>query len=126
MFWFYLIVMLIMPAIMVGFGLLWKKHSPKTINMLYGYRTTRSMKNQETWNFAHKYIGAIWLYVGLIVGLVSITLMVIFRNQGKDVLGQIIMGITIAQLICLCAPIVQTEIALKKRFDENGDNPKGL
>lgn len=28
---------------------------PKKINYLYGYRTSKSMKNQETWTFAQKY-----------------------------------------------------------------------
>ena len=27
---------------------------PKRINALYGYRTPRSMKNQESWNYAQK------------------------------------------------------------------------
>ena len=50
-FWLFLTAMdLLIPAIMVGIGARFLKHPPKTINALYGYRTARSMKNQETWN----------------------------------------------------------------------------
>ena len=36
--------------IVVGFILL--KYPPKEINSLYGYRTEKSMKSQEAWDFA--------------------------------------------------------------------------
>ena len=31
------------------------KYPPKKINYFYGYRTRRSMQNNETWSFANKY-----------------------------------------------------------------------
>lgn len=31
------------------------KYPPKKINYFYGYRTKRSMKNNENWSFANKY-----------------------------------------------------------------------
>ncbi len=35
-------------------GLILKNNAPKKINWWYGYRTKRSMKNQEQWDFAQK------------------------------------------------------------------------
>ena len=53
-FWIFMLIMdLLTPAIMIGFGRGFMKHPPKTINMVYGYRTSMSMKNKETWDFAH-------------------------------------------------------------------------
>ena len=72
MFIFYLILLLIFPVTMIGFGVLWKKSPPKTINMAFGYRTTRSMKNKETWDFAHKYMANTWLYIGIPLGIIPI------------------------------------------------------
>ena len=64
-FWLFLTAMdLLIPAIMVGIGARFLKHPPKTINALYGYRTARSMKNQETWNFAHETCGKLWVRLG--------------------------------------------------------------
>lgn len=119
MFIFFLIVLLLNPAVMIGFGAMWKKNPPK-INMSYGYRTTRSMKSLETWNFAHKYAGTIWLCSGIPLGIVSAALIVVFRNYNIDALGGIVLIITAIQIVVLSLPIVPTEIALKKRFDRNG------
>ena len=51
---------LLIPVIMVVFGALFRKKAPGRINLVYGYRTLRSMKNVDTWNFAHHYIGKKW------------------------------------------------------------------
>lgn len=48
-FWIFLLVCsLLIPAVMIVAGFLMWKHPPKKINGFYGYRTTRSMKNQDT------------------------------------------------------------------------------
>lgn len=60
-FWiFMMFIELLIPVTMIGFGKMFLKHSPKEINMAFGYRTSMSMKNRDTWEFAHKYCGKIW------------------------------------------------------------------
>jgi len=55
-FWLFMLINnLIVPAIMIGIGRIFVSHPPKKINGIYGYRTKRSMKNNETWRFAHHY-----------------------------------------------------------------------
>lgn len=120
MFIFFLIVLLLIPATMLGFGLLWKNHVPNTINIVYGYRTARSMKNQETWNFAHKYIGVIWFYTGIVSGILSSILLIIFECFYQNELEGLVLVITFVQIVSMIITIVPTEMALKKRFDENG------
>lgn len=39
----------LVPAVCIVFGVLFLWHPPKNINGLYGYRTSRSMKNEDTW-----------------------------------------------------------------------------
>lgn len=112
--------LLLIPAIMIFFGLLWRKHSPKTIGLSYGYRTTWSMKSQDTWDFAHKFTAKIWLYLGLILSILSIALIFVFRKYNKNVIDEINVITIIVQVICLCLPVIPTEIALRKRFDING------
>lgn len=120
MFIFFLIVLALIPGTMVIFGLIWQKGPPKTINCVYGYRTNWSMKSQESWNFAHRYAGTIWLYSGVPLLIVSIVLLVIFRSDNKDELAITALVINAIQLVCIFLPIIPTEIALKKRFDEEG------
>lgn len=118
MFIFFLIVLLLIPGTMIIFGLIWQKWPPKTINCIYGYRTKRSMKSQESWNFAHRYAGTIWLYSGVPLLIVSIVLLVIFRSDNKDELAITALIINGIQLVYIFLPIIPTEIALKERFDE--------
>jgi len=42
-------------VIYVFFGFILKKRPPGSINHLYGYRTPRSMKNENNWAFSQLY-----------------------------------------------------------------------
>ena len=121
-FWiFKLCTVLLVPLIMLFFGLYFKNKSPKEINSLFGYRTTMSMKNKDTWEFAHHYCGRLWLVLGMIMLPLSVIPMLFFINQDIDVVGiagGIIEGI---QVVVLLISIFPTEKALKKTFDENGN-----
>ena len=91
---------LLIPLVMTGFGRRFMKKPPARINGLWGYRTARSMKSRESWDFAHRYCGRLWYRWGL--ALVPITLL------------------CLGQLVPLVAAIPPTEAALKRNFDENG------
>lgn len=115
-----LLVILIMPLMMVGFGLLLMKNPPKKINSYYGYRTRRSVRSQETWDFAHYYFGKLWLVCGLVslpISLVPLCLVLGKSEQVISVAGLIVLGI---QTLLLLVTILLTERALKKNFDEFG------
>ena len=115
-----MLVTLIMPLMMVGFGLLFMKNPPKSINSLYGYRTRRSTKNQETWDFAHYYFGKLWYKYGLISIPVSLFPFCLVIGKSDDVITMttlIVMGL---QSILLVVTIILTERALKTHFDETG------
>ena len=55
--WFILICNCIIPVLMIIAGRMMWKHCPKKINGIVGYRTKMSMKNMDTWKFAHKHAG---------------------------------------------------------------------
>jgi uncharacterized membrane protein len=40
--------------LMLAISIVFWKFPPKTINKIYGYRTKKSMLNQENWDFANK------------------------------------------------------------------------
>ena len=115
-----LLVILILPLLMVGFGLLLMKNPPKQINSFYGYRTKRSMKNQDTWDFAHLYFGKLWLVCGLVsipAFLIPICLVLGKSEQVISMTSLIVLGL---QVILLFATIIATERALKNNFDKFG------
>ena len=43
------------------------KKAPDSINPVFGYRTTMSMKNRDTWEFAHQYCGKLWWILGIMI-----------------------------------------------------------
>ena len=52
-FWIYMLIMdLLVPVTLIGFGKYFKTKAPKEINAVFGYRTSMSMKNRDTWEFA--------------------------------------------------------------------------
>lgn len=124
-FWIFMTLMtMLLPLFMLLFGLYFTRKSPKEINYLFGYRTTRSMKNKDTWEFAHKKIGKLWLAVGAIILPVSAVIMVLVLGQSKDVIGNTGSVIVLLQLVPLIATIFPVEKALKENFDEEGNKIK--
>lgn len=105
---------------MIGFGKSFQSHAPKEINSIYGYRTTMSMKNKDTWEFAHRYCGKLWWQIGW--GLLAFTVVAMLTALGKDDdTASIHAGIISAvQIVFLILPVFFTEKALKKAFDKDG------
>ena len=121
-FWIFMLVMdLLFPAIMILMGRYFMKSSPKEINYIFGYRTNMSMKNKDTWNFAHKYIGKLWFYLGLLLIPITVIPMLFVLGGTEDVVGTMGCIICVIDLIILIVPIFPTERALKMNFDKDGN-----
>ena len=120
-FWVFMLIMnLMIPVLMIAFGRAFSKKGPDSINGIYGYRTSRSMKNTETWKFAHKYFGKRWYKLGWWMLIPSILVMIPVIGKNDDIIG-IVGGIAVTvQCIVMILPIFSTEKALKKTFDKNG------
>lgn len=118
---FMLICNLLIPLTMIGFGLRFQKHPPKKINGLYGYRTSMSMKNEDTWQFAHMHCGKVWTVIGGI--LLAVTVAVSLWALPMDIQDIGIIGgiLCFVQVCCLIGSIFPTEFALKRTFDEDGN-----
>ena len=116
MYIFLIIMHSLIPITMLGFGTLWKKYPPRSINWIYGYRTKMSMKNKETWKFAHIYHAKVWFYNGIILLIISLIVILLFRKNYKKISRWIIY----IQLAVMMLSIIPTEIALRKKFDKNG------
>lgn len=120
-FWFFMLIMcLLTPATMIGFGKYFMKGGPKQINGVFGYRTPRSMKNKETWRFAHQYSDKIWHRSGLALLPVSVVVMLFVYGKSVDMTGIAGLIIVIAQMVVMICAIPFTEAALKRNFDDLG------
>lgn len=121
-FWIFMFFMnLLIPAIVTGFGAYFRNHAPKEINSVFGYRTRMSMKNQDTWEFAHHHCGNLWFVLGLLLLLLSAIAMLFLLGKSEDTVGIIGAMICIVQSMILIISIFPTEFALRKHFDQEGN-----
>ncbi|MEA5143736.1 MAG: SdpI family protein [Oscillibacter sp.] len=110
----------LIPLLMVLLGLLFSRFPPKKINGWAGYRTSRSMKSQEAWDFANAMAARLMWQTGLAYGTLAFLLMRSFRRMsagGQGILSVVFELIEVAGLVLLILPV---ERALKENFDECG------
>ncbi|MDO4321185.1 MAG: SdpI family protein [Lachnospiraceae bacterium] len=120
-FWIFMLCMeLLIPVMMILFGWIFVRRPPKEINSIYGYRTSRSSKSKESWDFAHRYFGKLWYRWGLVLLPLTAAAMLAVLGKSKDTVGAWGNVLCCLQCIVMLIPIYFTEKALKSRFDENG------
>ena len=121
-FWYFMLATtFLIPIAMIGFGARFMNKPPAKINSVYGYRTPMSMKNSDTWDFAHRYAGRVWYVSGWITLFASIPPMLFVMGKGTDTIGSTGALISLLQCIPLLGVIYATERALKKHFDKDGN-----
>jgi len=118
---FMLAAVLLIPLIMIVFGSAFLRSAPKEINFLFGYRTTLSMKNRDTWEFAHRTCGAIWRRTGLCLIPVFLISMLLVLGKSEEAIGSCGSALCFVGIAFLMLSIVLIERTLRKRFDSNGN-----
>ena len=118
--WLMLACNIIIPIFTVIAGWFMWQHAPKKINSIIGYRTKRSMKNDDTWNFAHKFCGKLWWVIGWIILGASIVVLIPFIFSSYITIGVTVIICVVAQCAILIISIIPTDIALKKTFFDDG------
>ena len=115
-----LLTSLLIPVIMLVFGWIFRCQAPKKINVWYGYRTARSMKNEDTWVFAHQHIGRTWMLVGAVLLVISVIPMIAVYGKDDDTVSVVSLVLLFVQMLPMIMSLIPTERALKRTFDENG------
>ena len=120
-FWIFVLAFdLLIPLLMLGFGKSFMKNPPAEINPGYGYRTTMSSKNQDTWDFAQRYMGKVWYQAGRWLLIPSAVPLLFVLGQDVGTVGMVGLAASGVQLVVMLGSILVTERALKKNFDKNG------
>lgn len=118
--WFIFVCDLLILIIMITAGNMMWKHAPKKINRIIGYRTARSMKNIDTWNFAQEHCGRLWWKIGWIMLIPSFVIHFPFYHSSENMIGIVAAIICTIQCLVLVLAIFPTERALKRTFNEEG------
>ncbi|WP_186564994.1 SdpI family protein [Lawsonibacter celer] len=120
-FWIFMLLMtLLIPLTMLGFGIVFRRWAPREINGVFGYRTRRSMKNRETWAFAHACCGRWWRRAGALMLPLTLGAMLFCLGRGVSFIGIYSMAVLAVQTAVMIGSIFPVEAALRRTFDENG------
>lgn len=109
---------LLIPVMILIFGVLISRYPPKSPRSLFGYRTIRSMKSQQNWDFAQKETGILWKRMGLIdIAAVFILDLLFARSGSVDLQVYGSHALVAAQLI----PLVITWIIVERKLKDLDD-----
>ena len=114
------IVNLIIPAVMLIGGYMMKTCPPRNISRWVGFRTALSMKNADTWAFAHACCGRVWWKAGWISLALSVLGQLPFAKAGEETLETLALVMVLAQSFMLLGTVVYVQRELKLMFDERG------
>ncbi|WP_075343451.1 SdpI family protein [Tenacibaculum agarivorans] len=89
---------------------------PKKINSWYGYRTPRTMENQEVWDFANTFFNKQFLLYSVISFVAALIL--------ATVAGKISWQPIAIMVMTLGVCVIKTEQELNKHFDKEGKKLK--
>ncbi len=98
---------------------LWMYYKPpQKINQMAGYRTNRSMKSQEAWDFANKYSGAKMTQSGIALMLGSALIHFLFQDLEWVFVASLVIG----SILVAAYVLVFTERELKAKFPDEPKN----
>jgi len=108
-----LYVIFLLPLLVMIVGYLMYKYPPKKINYVIGYRTFKSMKNEEAWKLANQYCGKLWIKIGLAMLVIAIILFTLFNIKVLTYTEDILAIIVIAQIMPMLLSIFAVEKKIK-------------
>lgn len=104
-------VLILSGIIFIVAGFVLSKFPPKEINYLYGYRTKRSMENQEIWDFAQRKSSLEMMKMGFLMIVLSFLPFLITLTPTQNVL----VGLVLLCLSCVVL-FLRVENAIKKNL----------
>lgn len=103
---------ILVPLTMALIGARFRKNPPKRVNWFFGYRTSRSMKSQEAWDYANRRMGEVWWKTGLVLGASSVLVAVICWRS----LESVSLWLIGFQMLAMLTTVVAIEEELKRKF----------
>ncbi len=120
----WLVPLLFIPALMLLKAVLFQYKQPKQINHIYGYRTSLSMKNQDTWVVANRLASECFLYASIGFLTILILLLLVAGRAGLvswfGSFRTLFLVIAILSSGLVLLPIIVTEYKLRQIFTSEG------
>jgi uncharacterized membrane protein len=100
------------------FSVIFYFYPPKKINVFYGYRTNKSMKNEKIWHFSNTFFNKTLLKYAAISFALSVLFVFIVSVE-------ITWQPMVFLLLTLAVSVIKTEQVLAQNFDADGKKLKG-
>jgi len=110
-----LYTLFMIPILILVIGYLMFEYPPKKINWFIGYRTRKSMKNEDDWKFANQYCGKLWIKTGLIMLVMTLILFVLFYLNIIKYTENLLAIFVLVQVAIIVFPIFIVESKIKNR-----------
>ena len=110
----YLWVNIGQAALLLIMGYIYKFYPPKKPNYIYGYRTRRTMSNQNIWDYANKIGARMIILAGWLVMVIGVLSTYLFPDES-------ILITAAAMVITLLAGYYFCELDLNRHFDREGN-----
>ena len=111
------IYVLSINGLLFFFSIVFYLFPPKKINKLYGYRTKKSMLNENIWAFANKQFNKSFIRYSFLGFLAAMLL----ETIGS---GKVTWQPMVILVFTLGATILKTEQGISQNFDEEGNRKK--
>lgn len=86
---------------------------PKKINSFYGFRTKKSMRSQEQWDFAQRFSGKLFFWFG--IGLMVLALLAYIFKFNSDIANVIVVAIFVMGALLI---LYKTEKGIDKELGD--------
>ncbi|MBO3698437.1 SdpI family protein [Roseivirga sp. E12] len=100
-------------------GTLGKLVRPEKPNGMMGYRTKRSMKSQEAWDFSNEYAGNLMMWTSIVT--ITLQIFAYFVLDAMISIYVVLGAVTLSMFVVMGL----TEYQLAQRFDREG-KPKSI
>ena len=111
-----LVYVLSINGLLFALSIIFYFFPPKKINALYGYRTNKSMLNDDIWKFANQFFTK-QLLVYTAISFVAALLFIYFSPK-------ISWQPMTLMVLSLAVSVIKTEQTLSKNFDDEGKRKK--
>ena len=106
-------VICIIPLLVMIAGFLMYKYPPKKVNWFIGYRTIKSMHDENVWKIANKYCGKIWIKIGLIMLVIALLLCILTCFEIVIFTETLLLVIVFSEIGTLLLSILMVENKIK-------------
>ncbi|MGF7218217.1 putative membrane protein [Spirosoma lacussanchae] len=113
----------IVPLVILFCGILYATYPPKKINFLYGYRTKKSMLNNDIWTTANSLAAKSLIIVQVSILIIIIVIALLERTHIIKLFSKatdFYLVSMVVSTVSVLLPIFIVEFELKKQFYKDG------